>query len=214
MRFERGLVVQAALDIMAIVGLHFGDFLGAEFAHDLADAADQRVVGDDASFRDDGAGADQGNRGRPRRCSGRWPACPNAPSWMVQPCSMAWWPTVTLGPTVMGQPASTMQHAGFLDVGAAAHQDGRIVAADGDLRPDAHAGLQGDVADDIGAVGDRRWGRWRGSGRRAGKSALRRSSGERRWRVRPRGGAGTARWIFPVVVMGKASTYSISLGYS
>src|SRR5690606_5962452 len=46
-----------------------------------------------------------------------------------------------------------VQHARFLDVAARLDDDGRVVAADGDVRPDADAGLQRDVADDVGAVG-------------------------------------------------------------
>src|SRR5690606_36278642 len=110
-----------------------------------------------------------------------------------------------------------VQHAGFLDVGAFMHHYRSVVAADRHMRPDTCAGVQGDVADDMGAIGDidagvddgrvvvelvNRHATVSGSGQ-----ACMPACASSRWRS-------TLRWILPVVVMGSSAMNSISFGYS
>src|SRR5690606_18424849 len=47
-----------------------------------------------------------------------------------------------------------VQHRGFLNIASGFDDDRSVITPDRDMRPNAHAGLQGDVADHIGTVGD------------------------------------------------------------
>ena len=65
-----------------------------------------------------------------------------------------------------------MEHAEVLDVGAGAEADALVVAADHHAEPDADLFAQFDIADDLGAAGDKAE-----AGRQRGREAIEREDG-------------------------------------
>ena len=73
---------------------------------------------------------------------------------MVQPCSITWWPTVTLSPIVSGTPGSACSTERSWTLLLRPMRMRLGVAADHGAEPDAGVLAQLDVADHLGAVGD------------------------------------------------------------
>ena len=76
------------------------------------------------------------------------------PSPTVQPCSIAWWPTVTRSPIVERKARVGVQHRAFLDVGLGAEHDRLVVAARARPCPETRTLADDDVADQRRRVGD------------------------------------------------------------
>ena len=72
------------------------------------------------------------------------------PSPIVQPCSIAWCPTVTAGAMVSGTRCVSMQNGAILDVRSGADEDAVVVAADHRPEPDRDLMLEHHIADDCG----------------------------------------------------------------
>src|SRR5690606_27186794 len=151
---ERLLVMLCAGFVVLGILVHAGDFLGGQLAHHLADADHQGIVGDDPAFRNDGARADQAIAPDHR---------------IVQDDGLhadqrAFMDGAAVQHGLVAHRDARadrqrtafvdVQDARFLDVAAGLDDDRRVVAADRHMRPDADPRLQGDVADDVGAVGN------------------------------------------------------------
>src|SRR5712664_3118930 len=78
----------------------------------------------------------------------------SVPSPMLQPCSMAWWPTETFLPRVSGMPGSACRTEASWDVGALADADDVAVAAENGVEPYARLVVQNHRADDGGVLRD------------------------------------------------------------
>ena len=65
-------------------------------------------------------------------------------------------PDRNTAPDIQGDAFINVQYAAFLDIASLANGNAGIVAANGNVRPDADAGGQVNVADDIGAVENER----------------------------------------------------------
>src|SRR5690606_22446867 len=145
---QGGLVVLAARHVMGGVFVQVGDFLVRELADDLADADDQGVVRNDAVFGNDGAGADQAVAPDDRIVQHDGLHAHQRAFVDGAAVQHGLRAHRYSGADAHGTAVIHVQHAAFLGIGALADQDGVVVAPDRDVRPDADAGLQRDIADD------------------------------------------------------------------
>src|SRR5690606_14036111 len=124
----------------AVVLLHVGDFFGAEFAHHLAHADDQRVIGNDAAFGNNGPGAHQ--------AVATDHSVVQHNSLHADQGALMDGAAVEHGLVPHGDTGADGHRAAFVHVGRG------VAAAESSVGAGACAGIPRDVAGAVGAVGD------------------------------------------------------------